>query len=114
MGENCGGGMIGEDGGVGGGGGLVSKCSIYENIYWISSLRPKMMVRLWIQQRQVSPCDSSILQGTGLAKYGGVICGDESWVSSGVVGESEIVRWVDIGSCVGSGDDTCGDKCELM
>ena len=30
MGENCGGGMIGEDGG---GGGLVSKCSIYENIY---------------------------------------------------------------------------------
>ena len=33
MGENCGGGIIGEDGGVGCGGGLVSKCSIYENIY---------------------------------------------------------------------------------
>jgi hypothetical protein len=35
MGEDCGGGIMGEDGGVGGGGGggLVSKCSIYENIY---------------------------------------------------------------------------------
>ena len=33
MGENCGGGLMGEDGGVGGGGGWVSKCSIYENIY---------------------------------------------------------------------------------
>ena len=33
MGENCGGRIIGEDVGVGGGGGLVSKCSIYENIY---------------------------------------------------------------------------------
>ena len=67
-----------------------------------------------MQQRQVSPCDSSNLQGTGLAKYGGVIGGDESWVSSGVIGESEIVRWVDKGSCVGCGDDTYGDKCELM
>lgn len=33
MGEDCGGGIIGEDGGGSGGGGLVSKCSIYENIY---------------------------------------------------------------------------------
>ena len=33
MGENCGRGIIGKDAGVGGGGGLVSKCSIYENIY---------------------------------------------------------------------------------
>ena len=33
MGEDCGGGIIGEDGGGGGGVGLVSKCSIYENIY---------------------------------------------------------------------------------
>ena len=30
MGKDCGGGIMGEDGG---GGVLVSKCSIYENIY---------------------------------------------------------------------------------
>ena len=73
------------------------------------------MVRLWMQQRQVSPCDSSNLQGTGLEKNGGVIGGDEIWASSGVIGESEMVRWVEIGSCVGCGDDACGgDKCELM
>ena len=66
-----------------------------------------------MQQRQVSPCDSSNLQGTGLAKYGGVIGGDEIWASSGVIGESEMVRWAEIGSCVGFGDDACGgDKCE--
>ena len=67
-----------------------------------------------MQQRQVSPWDSSNLQGTGLTKNGGVIGGDERWASSGVIGESEMVRWVDIGSCIGCGDDTCGDKCELM
>lgn len=47
---------------VGGGGGVVvvgggwgNKLSIYENMQCISSLSPKMMVRLWMQQRQVSP-----------------------------------------------------------
>ena len=74
-----------------------------------------MMVRLWMQQRQVSPWASRNLQGTRLTKNGGVIGGDETWASSGVIGESEMVSSVERGSWVGYGDDACGDdKCEFM
>ena len=55
MGEDGGGGSIGDDAGGGsGGGGWVSKCSIHKNMYCFLSLRPKIIVRLWTQQKQVS------------------------------------------------------------
>ena len=54
-----GGGGVVVVGGVGGvvlsGVGWWNMFSIYENMYCSSSLRPKMMVRLWMQHKHVSP-----------------------------------------------------------
>lgn len=77
-GDGDGGGVFVDGGGGGvfvvGGGGFVvlvvsswcNKFSICENMYCISSLSPNTIVRLWMQQRQVSPWASSKLHGTGL------------------------------------------------
>ena len=58
------------------------------------------MVRLWMQQRQVSPWTSSKLHGTGL-KDGGLMSDDEKCASRGVNGDNEIVSARDEFSLVG-------------
>ncbi|GKC16087.1 hypothetical protein Tco_1012869 [Tanacetum coccineum] len=91
---------FGEDGGGGGMmvvGGCESICSIYENIYWSSSLNPKMRVRLWIQQRHESPCASSKFQGMGFPMMG--VESDEDEVS--------LVDGVLEGALGALGDDSC-------
>ena len=66
-----------------------------------------MMVRLWMQQRQVSPWASSKLHGMGL-KFGGLIGDGEKCASRGVMGDNERVMSKDAFSMVGGGGDTPG------
>ena len=53
------------------------------------------MVRLWMQQRQVSPWTSSKLHGTGL-KDGGLMSDDEKCASRGFMGDNERFMVVDV------------------
>lgn len=66
-----------------------------------------MMVRLWMQHRQVSPCASSKLHGTG-SKFGGLIGEEEKCASRGVIGDRERVISKGEFSMVGGGGDTLG------
>ena len=70
--------------------GWWNKFSMYENMYWSSSLRPNVMVWLWMRHRQVSPWASSKLHGTGL-KGGGLMGDDEKCSSRCVMGDNERV-----------------------
>ena len=75
---------------------------MYENMYWSSSLRPNVMVWLWMRHRQVSPWASSKLHGMGL-KGGGLMGDDEKCSSRCLMGDNERVIPRDAFSRVGGG-----------